>query len=151
MPETGNRKVAKRDPRTFFIPGKNSRLRTFSSKIAKSQNTYFHWCILRVFGAEITKNLEILILATFFALNGWVWGRFSRSRDFRVSELAKKHQQNMLLFHFRRDHGTFTFCHTSRHILRFLHFPDPGFQKGQTPLEVWQKMRVPENLKSAKW
>ena len=74
---------------------------------------------------------------------------FAKSR-FSCFRTCKKHQQNMLLFHFRRDHGTFTFCHPSRDISRFLHFPDPGFQKSQIPLEGWQKVRVPENRKSAK-
>ena len=35
----------------------------------------------------------------------------------------------MLLFHFLRDHATFTFCHPSNAFLPFLHFPESRFQK----------------------
>ena len=53
-----------------FISAGKLKVANFFFEIAKSQNTHKCIDILRLLGAEIAKNLEMLILATFFALNG---------------------------------------------------------------------------------
>ena len=134
-----------------LFPRKYLRLRTFSSKIAKARNTHKCTDILRLWGAEIAKNLEKLILSTLFALNGWVWGRFSRSRVFRVSKVAKNISKTCSFFTFCATTEPSVFATPPDTFGRFCIFRNRDFKIGQKALEGWQKSRVPENRKSWKW